>query len=79
MTRPYAIASSALATTIISLLAASIIISSLAPEGPDVNDRHSYDSSQGPLYQLSPILAAPIGTAPEVCNAAGNTLSRIQA
>jgi hypothetical protein len=57
MTRPYAIASSALATTIISLLAASVIISSLAPEGPDVNDRHSYDSSQGSLYQLSPIPA----------------------
>ena len=57
MTRPYAIASSALATAIISLLAASIIISAMKPEAPSTKHLNLYDSSQGHLYRLSPIPA----------------------
>jgi hypothetical protein len=57
MTRPYAIAGSALATVIISLLAASITMSALAPEAPKTKHWNSYGSSYGRLYQLSPIPA----------------------
>lgn len=57
MTRPYAIASSALATAIISLLAASLIVSALAPEAPSSMQQNLYDSSHGHLYRLSPIPA----------------------
>ena len=57
MPRPYAIVTSALATAIISLLAASIIISALAPEAPSIKHPNLHNSSQGHLFQLSPIPA----------------------
>ena len=59
MTRPYAIVTSALAATIISLMAASIIISALAPEASNIKHPNLYNPSQGHLYRLSPI---PAGT-----------------
>ena len=58
MTRPYAIVSSALATAIISLLAASIIVSALAPKNEAFNApsvERPYKASPYNLYRLSPI------------------------
>ena len=51
---PYVLVSSTLAATIIAgLLAASLIISALAPENPSFELRKSYES--GDLFRLSPI------------------------
>jgi hypothetical protein len=59
MTSPSAIVTSALATTLISLLAASIVTSALPPEIPSERDQHMEGSSQSPrpFYKISPIPA----------------------
>ena len=57
MTSPRAIVTSALATTMISLFAASIINSALPPDASTARDPHLDGLSQARPYQLSPIPA----------------------
>jgi hypothetical protein len=55
MTRPNPIVSSALATAVVNLLAAWVIISVLRPEAPSMDAQKLRDA--GSLYRLSPIPA----------------------
>jgi len=57
MTNPRAIVTSALATTMISLLAASIVSSALPPDATTTRDRYLNGSPHARPYQLSPIPA----------------------
>ena len=57
MTSPRAIVTSALATTMISLLAVSIVNSALPLDASIARDQHLTGSSHVRLYQLSPIPA----------------------
>jgi hypothetical protein len=55
MTHAFAIVRSALATTIISLLAASLVVSALAPKTSSSQQLVPHESGQ--LFRLSPIPA----------------------
>lgn len=55
MTRPHAIAGSALATVAINVLAALAIIFALTPEAARIEPQPLSDST--PLYRLSPVPA----------------------
>ena len=55
MTRPHAIAGSALATAVINVLVASIVVFALTPEAARIEPRKLNDAT--PLYRLSPIPA----------------------
>jgi len=55
MTRPNAIVASALATAVINVFVASVIVFALTPEAAQTEPQMRYDSA--PLYRLSPIPA----------------------
>jgi hypothetical protein len=55
MTRPHAIVGSALATALINVFVASVIILAMTPEVAQIEPQKLYDSA--PLYRLSPIPA----------------------
>jgi hypothetical protein len=55
MTRPHAIVGSALATALINVLVASVIILAMTPGVAQIEPQKLYDSA--PLYRLSPIPA----------------------
>jgi hypothetical protein len=55
MTRPHAILGSALATAIINVVVALVLIVALSPEAARIEPQKLYDAT--PLYRLSPIPA----------------------
>ena len=55
MTRPHAIAGSALTTAVVNVAVALVLIAALTPEAARIEPQKLYNST--PLYRLSPIPA----------------------